>query len=163
VDWVECKFVWVVDPESADGFVECEAAKGLESASEVVGCDVRQVRFELFVRVIEEAFDGGFLDGPVHPFDLSVGPGMVGLGQTVTDAMTKTDAIEGMSTSSGRKPSTVLLQIGELDAVVGEHGVDAIRNGFDECFEEGSGRLHIGLLPSAVLTSARSIWKKPIG
>ncbi len=59
--------------------------------------------------------------------------------------MTKTDAIEGMSTPSCRKPSTVLRQIGELDSVVGEHGVDAIRNGSDECFEEGSGRLHIGL------------------
>ena len=101
MDWVECKSVWVVGPEFADGFVGCEAAKGLESPSEVIGCDeVRQVRFELFVGVIEEAFDGGFLDGPVHPFDLSVGPGMVGLGQTVADAMTKTDAIEGMSTPS---------------------------------------------------------------
>src|SRR5260370_8146210 len=59
--------------------------------------------------------------------------------------MTKTDAIEGMSTPSCRKPSTVLRQIGELDSVVGEHGVDAIRNGSDECLEEGSGRLHIGL------------------
>ena len=55
--------------------------------------------------VIEEAFDGDFLDGPVHPLDLSVGPGMVGLGQTVADAMTKTDAIEGMSTPSCRKSS----------------------------------------------------------
>jgi hypothetical protein len=146
VDWVECKTVWVVGPEFADGFVGCEAAKGLESASEVVGCDeVRQVRFELFVCVIEEAFDGGFLDGPVHAFDLSVGPGMVGLGQTVADAMTTTDAIEGMSTPSCRKPSTVLRQIGELDSVVGEHSVDVIRNGSDECFEEGSCRLHIGL------------------
>jgi hypothetical protein len=26
-------------PESADGFVGCEAAKGLESPSEVIGCD----------------------------------------------------------------------------------------------------------------------------
>jgi hypothetical protein len=61
--------------------------KGLESPGEVVGCDeVRQARFELFVGVIEEAFDGGFLDGPVHAFDLSVGPGTVGLGQTVADA-----------------------------------------------------------------------------
>src|SRR5258708_24971723 len=50
-----------------DGFVWFEAAKGLESPSEVVGCDeVRQVRVELFVGVIEEAFDGGFFDGPVH-------------------------------------------------------------------------------------------------
>ena len=90
MDWVECKSVWVVGPEFADGFVGCEAAKGLESPGEVVGCDEgRQVRFELFVGVIEEAFDGGFLDGPVHPFDLSVGPGMVGLGQTVADAMPK--------------------------------------------------------------------------
>jgi len=145
VDWVECKSVWVVDPEFADGFVGCEAAKGLESPGEVVGCDeVGQVRFELFVGVIEEAFDGSFLDGPVHPFDLSVGPGMVGLGQTVADAMMTTDAIEGVSTPSCRNPSTVLRQIGELDSVVGEHGVDAIRNGPDECFEEGSGRLHIG-------------------
>jgi hypothetical protein len=122
------------------------AAKGLESPREVVGCDeVGQVRFELFVGVIEEALDGGFLDGPVHPFDLSVGPGMVGLGQTVSDAMTKTDAIEGVSTPSCRKASTVLRQIGELDSVVGEHSVDAIRNGPDECFEEGGGRLHIRL------------------
>src|SRR5258708_6886570 len=70
---------------------------------------------------------------------------MVGLGQTVADAMTKTGAIEGMSTPSCRKPSTILRQIGELDSVVGEHSVDAIGNGCDECFEEGSGRLHIGL------------------
>jgi hypothetical protein len=57
VDWVESKSVWVVGPEFADGFVRCEPAKSLESPSEVVGCDeVRQVRFELFVRVIEEAF-----------------------------------------------------------------------------------------------------------
>jgi hypothetical protein len=57
----------------------------------------------------------------------------------------KRRCIEGMSTSSCRKPSTVLRQIGELDSVVGEHSVDVIRNGSDECFEEGSGRLHIGL------------------
>ena len=37
-----------------------------------------------------------------------------------------------MSTPSCRKPSTVLRQIGELDSVVGEHGVDAIRNGHSE-------------------------------
>src|SRR5260370_25695731 len=70
---------------------------------------------------------------------------MGGWGQSVADVMRKTDEIEGMSTRSCRKPSTVLRQIGELDSVVGEHGVDAIRNGSDECFKEGSRRLHIGL------------------
>ena len=87
MDGVECKSIWLLGPEFADGFVGCEAAKGLESSGEVVGCDeVGQVRFELFVRVIEEALDGGFLDGSVHAFDLTIGPGMTDLGQPVLDA-----------------------------------------------------------------------------
>jgi hypothetical protein len=79
----------------------------------VLGCDeVRQVRFELLMRVIEEAFDGGFrFIGSTCPF----AQGRRGWNQTVADAITKTDAIEGMSTSSCRKPSKVLQQIGELD------------------------------------------------
>src|SRR3981189_2550365 len=109
-------------PEFADGFVGCEAAKGLESPSEVVGCDeIRQVRFELFVGVIEERIVGAFLGGPVHPFDLSVGPGMVGLGQTVADVMTKTDYMEVRSAAAHSQFSSVSGQIGELDSVVGEH------------------------------------------
>jgi hypothetical protein len=52
VDWVECKSVWVVDPEFADGFVGCEAPKGLESPSEVVGCDeVRTAEDKLYLFV----------------------------------------------------------------------------------------------------------------
>jgi len=40
-------------------------------------------------------------------------------------------------------PLPVLRQIGELGAVVGEHGVDAMRNRF----EESRGRSHICGLP----------------
>ena len=40
---------------------------------------------------------------------------------------------------------TVLRQVGELDAVLGEHGVDVIRNGLDEGPEQGGLRLRIGL------------------
>jgi hypothetical protein len=45
------------------------------------------VRFELFVRVIEEALDSSFLDGAVHPFDLSVAPWMVRLCESVFDSV----------------------------------------------------------------------------
>jgi hypothetical protein len=33
------------------------------------------------------ALDGGFLDGPVHAFDLPIGPGMVDLCHAMFDAM----------------------------------------------------------------------------
>ncbi len=36
----------------------------------------------------------------------------------------------------------VLRQIGELDAVIGQHGVDAVRNSFNERFEEGGSGPH---------------------
>jgi hypothetical protein len=47
--------------------------------------EVGQVRFELFMGVVEVALDSGVLDGSVHALDLPVGPGMVGLGQSVFD------------------------------------------------------------------------------
>jgi len=49
------------------------------------------------VVVVVVTLDGGFLDGPVHSFDLAVGPGMIGLGQAMLDTVTLTGAIEGMS------------------------------------------------------------------
>ena len=36
--------------------------------------------------LVEVSFDGRVLDGSVHPFDLTVGPGMVDLGEAVLDA-----------------------------------------------------------------------------
>ena len=144
MDGVECKSVWVLGPEFADGFVGCEAAEGLESPGEVVGCDeVRQVRFELFVGVVEEAFDGGLLDGSVHAFDLTIGPGMVRLSEAVFDSVDMAGPIEGMAAEAGGRTLAILRKVGELDSVVGEHGVDAVWNGFDECFKEGRGSSHI--------------------
>jgi hypothetical protein len=42
-------------------------------------------------------------------------------------------------------PLAVLRQVGELDSVVCEHGMDVVRNGFNERLEEGRGSPHIGL------------------
>jgi hypothetical protein len=64
----------------------------------------------------------------------------------VVNAMTKTDAIEGMSATSGRKPSTVLRQIGELDSVIREDSVDVIGYRRDKCLEKGGCCSHVGTL-----------------
>ena len=88
MDWVESKYVLGLRPELAEVVIRREAFEGLESSGEVVGSEeVSQVRSELFLGVVEVAFDGGVLDGPVHALDLPVGPGMVGLGQPVFDSM----------------------------------------------------------------------------
>ena len=67
------------------------------------------------------ALDGGFPDRAVHPFDLAVGPGVVHLDQAVPDAVLGAGDPEGVA-----EGIIVLLAIGELNAVVGEDGVDAV-------------------------------------
>jgi hypothetical protein len=121
--------------------------EGFESPSEVVGCDeVGQMPLKVIVAVLEEAFDGGFLDGAIHPLDLAVRPEMIWLGEPVFDATAATHAVEGMSAEACRWSLAVLRQVGELDAVVGEHSVDAVRHGFDERLEEGGSGPHVRLL-----------------
>jgi hypothetical protein len=95
--------------------------------------------------VVEEALHCSFLDGSVHPFDLSVGPGMVRLGEAVFDSVEVAGPIKRVTAKTCGRSLPVLRQIGELYAVLGEHGLDAVRNGFHERFEEGCGSLHIGL------------------
>ena len=147
MDRVKRKSVWGLGPEFAEVFVGREAFEGLESSGEVVGFEeVGQVRFELLVGIVKVALDRGILDGSIHALDLSVGPGMVGFGQAVFDSVSVAEPVEGMATPSGRHASTVLGQVCELDAVVGEHGVDAVRNSFDERFKEGGSSPHVGLL-----------------
>ena len=73
-------------------FVWVQAAEGVESAPEVVGCEeVAQVGAQLGVAVVVVALDGGVLDRAVHAFDLSIGPRMVRLGQPVLDLVRRAD------------------------------------------------------------------------
>jgi hypothetical protein len=83
------------------------------------------------------------------------------------------------------RPSGVAVTrlLGELNAIVGQDRVDAVRHGFQQVFEELPSCPSVSLvdqlgdrelasavdadeqveLPSAVCTSAISMWKKPIG
>ena len=75
--------IWLISPGFADRFVGCEAAQGLEPFGEVDRRPGRRrgdpLAGSVFVVI---APDGGFLEGAVHPFDLAVGPRMVGLGES---------------------------------------------------------------------------------
>jgi hypothetical protein len=95
---------------------------------------------EVFAQVIATfvvvAFDGRFFEGPVHSFDLPVRPGMVGFGETVFDAVFATPHGEHVRHVSRRRPIAVPGQIGELNAVVGQHRMDFIGDRLDQSFEE---------------------------
>ena len=101
------------------------------------------MRSELVMGVVEVSLYSGVFDGSVHAFDLSVSPRVVGFRESVFDSMNMADAVEGMAAEACGWSLAVLGQVGELDAVVGEHGVDAVRNRFNERFEEGGSGPHI--------------------
>ena len=88
--------------------------------------EVMEVRAQLSMAVVVVAFDGCFFDGPVHPFDLAIGPGMPDLGKPALNALLIADPIEDMV-----EGIFVVRHIGELDAVVGQHRVDGIRDSSD--------------------------------
>ena len=105
---------------------------------EVVGLDEGQdVGPESLEVGVMEGLDGGFLDGAVHPLGLAVGPGMIGLGELVLDAVLAADAVEDVAHPLGSGPIAVLRQVGEGHAVVGQHGMDGIREGGHDVAEKG--------------------------
>ena len=130
--------------------------------------------------VVVEAFDGCLLDGAVHPLDLSVGPRVVRLREPVLDIVRFADRVEAHLARPGGVAVARLL--GELNAIVRQDGVYPVRHGCQQVFEELPCCPAISLvdelgdrkfaravdadkqaMPSAVCTSAISMWKKPIG
>ncbi|ASC07166.1 hypothetical protein S101468_02965 (plasmid) [Acetobacter pasteurianus subsp. pasteurianus] len=94
--------------------------------------------------VVMEAFDGCLFDCPVHPFNLTIGPGMIGFRQTMFDPVGFADHVEAHGTRLGRIAITGL--VSELDPIVGQDGVDPVRDDAQEMFEEFPGRLPISFL-----------------
>ena len=115
-----------------------EAFEGLEPSTIVVGVDeVGEVAFELIVAVVVIALDGGFLDGSVHAFDLTVGPGVLDLGQSMLDAVLSATHLEHVRDVSRGRSVSVAGREGELDAVVGKDRMDLVGDCGDQRFEEG--------------------------
>jgi hypothetical protein len=64
---------------------------------------------------------------------------MVGLGETMLDAMPAAGPVERMAAPYGGWTRSVLWQVGELDTVVREHGVDFVGDRLDQVVEESPG------------------------
>jgi len=119
-------------PCFGDKFVGREALQGFETPAVIVCIDeIGEVTLELPVTVVVIALDGSFLDRAVHAFDLAVGPRMLDLGKPVLDAVLTAAHVEHMGHVSGRWAIGVARRKRELNAVVGEHGVNFVRDGFD--------------------------------
>src|ERR1700751_5290069 len=63
---------------------------------------------------------------------------------------------KGLATKAGGWSLSILWQISELDAVVGEQGVNAIRNCSDQRFEESRSSLHVSTLDQLHESELRS-------
>jgi hypothetical protein len=99
----------------------------------IIGVDEElEVLPKLIVAIVMVALDGGVLDGAVHSLDLTVGPRVLRLSEPVFDTMLKADLVEAMDAHPGGPTVAVLRQVGELDAVVGEDGVQVV----GDCFEQ---------------------------
>ena len=119
--------------------------------------EVYEVRSQLVVTVVMKAFDGGLFDRAVHPFDLTIGPGMVGLGQPVLDSASPrllepvaqpcrdlAEHVEAHRPGADGVPVPRLFC--ELDSVVGENGVDLTGHGCEQVLKELPGCLSVGLV-----------------
>ena len=104
-----------------------------------------QVGAELSVRLVVISANGGLLKGAIHAFDLAIGPRMVGFGEAVVDGVTSAGVLKGMSAegfSALESQSDIwsggggVAWGGEMSAVVGEDGMDAVREDGDQFIQK---------------------------
>src|SRR5262245_33283056 len=105
VGWIISEATCLVCPSLTDVLVGREAAESLQPLGEVVGIqESSEMVLELPVVFVMIPPDGCFLEGAVHPLDLSVGPRVVGLGQAMFDPMLPADAVEPMHPPACSRP-----------------------------------------------------------
>jgi len=83
------------------------------------------------------------LDRAVHSLDLAIGPRMIWLGQAVLNSICLADHVEPHLPRICSVPVAGLF--GELDTIVSEDRMDAIRDSLEQMFEEFSRCLAIRL------------------
>src|ERR1700722_3827033 len=74
---------------------------------------------------------------------------MVGFGEAILDAVTATDPVERMAAEQGGGALAVLGQVGKLDAIIGEHGMDPVRDRLDQGIKKSRSGRHVGALDEA--------------
>src|SRR3546814_17865279 len=104
MDWIDSDALWLFGPELAVVCVGGEAFESLEPLGKVVGGEeVCEVCPQPVVAVVVVAANGGLFDRAVHAFDLTVGPGVVRLGEPMVDARFGASELAGMGRSDRRR------------------------------------------------------------
>ena len=102
------------------------------------------MRAKTFVGRVEEATDGRVLERAIHAFDLTIGPRMIEFREAMVDAVLGAGQVKRVGTK-GLLTGDQLLKLcdgptamrhRELKAVIGEHGVDRVRDVSDEPAQE---------------------------
>jgi hypothetical protein len=119
-------------PAVTDVLIRGESCERFKSLREVIGHQERmQMLFQVVMGLVVILFHGGVFARAVHAFDLAIGPGMVGFGQPMGDAILTTATIKDMM-----KGIDIALAVGELNAVISSHRVDFIGHGGNHVPEE---------------------------
>ena len=85
--------------------------------------------FKRLIAIIMIAIDSSLLDHAVHPFNPSVGPGRVGFSQVMFTTRLPTDPIKNRLECIDIFPT-----VGELDPVIGQYGMNLVRNALHKVF-----------------------------
>ncbi len=137
--------MWSTKTYFADVFIGCETVEGLEPSPDIIGGhEIIEMRPQLLMAVVMEAFDSCILDRAVHPLKLPIRPGMTGFRQAMFDPVGLADPVKAHGTRLGRIAITGLFS--ELAAVIDQNGMNPIRDNAQEMFEEFPGRLPVGFL-----------------
>ena len=107
-----------------------EVFECFEPSCKIVSCDkVFEMDAQLFMIIVVIPLECGVLDCLVHSLDLTICPWIVGFGQPMLNPVRVTDHVKT------HRPRMCCVSVsgllGKLDAIVGEDGVDVIR----DCFE----------------------------
>lgn len=92
--------------------------------------------FELFMRFVVITFDSRFFKCAIHSFDLSVRPRMIDFRQPMFDSVLTTNAVKQV-----HERPFVLFTIGELNAVVSQNRVNAIRHDRNQLPQKPASRI----------------------
>jgi hypothetical protein len=112
-------------PALTDVLIRGKPLESFESLGEIV-CHQEGIKvlFKVLMCLIVVFLHGSVFERAVHAFHLAIGPGMVGFGEAVPDAILLTDAVKNMG-----EGLLIAFAVGELDTVIGEHRVDLVGYG----------------------------------
>src|ERR671924_2248286 len=120
--WIDGKALWFFAPALTDVFVGGEAFESFESLGKIVSqLEGVEMCLQVLMGLIVVLPHRRSLERTVHAFDLAIGPGLVGFGEPMGHAMLLTDAIEDMV-----EGILIARTVSELDAVIGQHGVELV-------------------------------------